>query len=99
MGGYLVMTPTVLQNIFGQNIGSNVYGFFWEIFALTNLLQFAFVSGLSKIITFNGIIYICLGMTVFAGFLIIFGNFLAPWNNPQDQMGYCKDWVDKKRVQ
>jgi hypothetical protein len=99
MGGYLVMTPTVLQSILGQSIGSNIYGFFWEIFGLANLIQFAYVSGLSKSITFNGIIYICLGMTVFAGLLIVFGNFQAPWNNPQDQMGYCKDWEVKKRIE
>lgn len=90
------MTPTVLQSIFGQSIGSNVYGFYWSTFGISNLIQYAFVSGLSKKITFNGVIYICLGMTIFAGILIVFGDFHAPWNNPQDQMGYCKDWAEKK---
>jgi hypothetical protein len=83
MGGYLVMTPTVLQSIFGQSIGSNLYGFFWEIFGLANLIQYVFVSTVSPKITFNGIIYICLGMTVLSLLLIIIGNFHAPWNNPQ----------------
>lgn len=53
MGGFLVMTPTVLQVIFGPKVGSNIYGFYWTVFGLSNLLQFAFVSELSKQVSFN----------------------------------------------
>jgi hypothetical protein len=67
-----------------------VFGFFWEIWGLSNLLQYVFVSQVSNKITFNGIIYICLGMTVFSLILIIFGNFLGPWNNSLDQLGYFR---------
>jgi hypothetical protein len=97
MGGYLVMTPTVLQVIFGQKIGSNIYGFFWEIFGLANFMQYVFVSFVSKKITFNGIIYICLGMTVLSLLFIVFGNFRASWNNSLDQLGYLKFYNNKKK--
>ena len=75
LGGFLVLTPTFLQIIFGEIVGPNIYGFFWEIFGLANLIQYAYVSGLSSKITFNNIIYICLGMTVISALLVIFGNF------------------------
>ena len=29
LGGYLVITPTFAQLTFGQEVGSNIYGFFW----------------------------------------------------------------------
>ena len=29
LGGMLVMGPTVSQVIFGQKMGSNIYGFYW----------------------------------------------------------------------
>lgn len=74
MGGFLVMTPTVLQVIFGQAVGSNIYGFYWCVFGLANLLQFAFVSGLIQHVTFNGVIYICLGMSTISGSLVVFAN-------------------------
>lgn len=75
LGGILVLTPTFLQIVFGERVGPNIYGFFWEIFGLANLIQFAFVSGLSSKITFDGIIYICLGMTALSGIILIFANF------------------------
>lgn len=82
MGGILVGAPTFLQIVFGQVTGSNSYGIFWEVFGLSNLLQFGFVSGLSSKITFDGIIYICLGMSIISLLFVIFGNFQGPWKNP-----------------
>jgi hypothetical protein len=41
IGGFLVMTPTFLQLVFGERVGSNIYGFFWGAFALSNMLQYA----------------------------------------------------------
>lgn len=61
MGGFLVMTPTVLQIVFGARIGSNVYGIFWDVFGIANLIQYAYVSGLTKRISFHEVIYVCLG--------------------------------------
>jgi hypothetical protein len=84
------MTPTFLQMVFGEKIGSNIYGFFWEAFSLSNLLQYVYVSSLSQLITFDNVIYICLGMSLFSLVLVITGNFEAPWKNPQDLLGYCK---------
>ena len=45
LGGLLVMAPTVAQIIFGQETGSNIYGYYWTVFACANLLQFGFMSG------------------------------------------------------
>jgi hypothetical protein len=95
LGGFLVSTPTFLQIVFGQVVGSNIYGLFWEVFGLSNLLQYAFVSGLSMKISFNGIIYICLGMASISAALVAFGNFEAPWKNPTDQLGYCQSSENK----
>lgn len=88
MGGFLVATPTYLQIVFGQRVGSNIYGVFWEVFGLTNLLQYGFVSGVSSKITFDGIIYICLGMAVISLIIVIIADLEAPWKNPTDQLGY-----------
>lgn len=85
------MTPTFLQLVFGERVGSNIYGFFWQIFGLANLVQYAYVSGLSPKITFNNVIYICLGMSVISLIIVTTANFEAPWKNPQDLLGYCKD--------
>lgn len=89
MGGFLVLTPTYLQVVFGQKTGSNLYGIFWEVFGLTNLLQYGFVAGLSPLITFDGIIYICLGMSAISLCIVIFADFEAPWKNPTNLLGYC----------
>ena len=86
LGGLLVMAPTVAQVIFGQHTGSNIYGFYWTVFALANMLQFGFVSGVSEKIGFNGVIYICLGMTVFAEIVLLVYRFEAPWKNPMDHL-------------
>ena len=75
LGGILVMGPTVAQIIFGQKMGSDIYGFYWEVLSLSNLLQYGFVAGLSGRIEFNGVIYICLAMKVVALFLLNFFNF------------------------
>lgn len=75
IGGFFVMTPTFLQLVFSQKTGSQAYGFFWQAFGLANLLQYIYVSQLSKAITFNGVIYVCLGMATISALLVIFGNF------------------------
>ena len=82
------MAPTFLQIVFGDRVGSNIYGFFWEVFGLANLVQYAYVSGLSSKITLNNVIYICLGMSLIALLLVIVINFEAAWKNPEDQLGY-----------
>lgn len=89
------MTPTYVQIVFGQKIGSDITGMFWEMFGIANLVQYAFVSGLSPRIGFDGIIYICLGMELIAVCLIIFGNFEGPWKNPTEQLGYCVECCKK----
>jgi hypothetical protein len=82
------MAPTFLQIFFCDRVGSNIYGFFWEVFGLDNLVQYAYVSGLSSKITLNNVIYICLGMSLIALLLVIVINFEAAWKNPEDQLGY-----------
>lgn len=95
IGGFLVMTPTFLQLLFGERVGSNIYGIFWESFALANMLQYVYVSCVSPNISFNNVIYICLGMSIISLILVISGNFEAPWKNPQDFLGYCKSCTKK----
>ena len=70
-----MISLTFLMIVFGQKVGSNVYGFFWEVFGVSNLIQYAFVSGLAKHITFDGVIYITLGMSVIALVLVLVTNF------------------------
>ena len=89
LGGLLVMGPTVAQSIFGQKTGSNIYGFYWTVFGLANMVQFAFVAGVSDKITFNGVIYICLGMTIVALVILNIYTFEGPWRNPTKELEYC----------
>ncbi len=81
MGGILVTTPTVVQVIFGQKTGSNIYGFYWCVIAATNFIQYSYVSNLSETIGFDNIIYIVLGMAVLAVPIVIFTKFQGPWMN------------------
>ncbi len=81
MGGLLVTTPTVVQIIFGQRTGENIYGFFWCVIATANFIQYAYVSQLNQSIGFNNIIYICLGMTILAIPIVLFSGFQGPWMN------------------
>ena len=75
------MGPTAAQSIFGQKTGSNIYGFYWTILALANMLQYAFVAGISDKITFNNVIYICLGMKVLSLAILTLYTFEGPWKN------------------
>jgi hypothetical protein len=79
----------VVQAIYGQKTGSNIYGFYWEIVATGNFLQYLFVSILSKTIGFDSIIYICLGMTLLAVPLIVFTTFQGPWHNDTEVLEFC----------
>ena len=71
----MVSTPTVSQVIFGKNTGSNIYGFYWEIIALGNMISYLYVSNLTKTIGFDNEIYICMGMSLLAVPIIIFTKF------------------------
>ncbi len=81
LGGILVSGPTFSQTVFGQRVGSNKYGLYWECFALSNFTQYLFVSQLSKAISFNWIIYIVLAMAVLALPFLVIGKFQGSWNN------------------
>ena len=38
VGGYLVFSPTFGQIVFGQEVGSNMYGFYWCVLATANFI-------------------------------------------------------------
>lgn len=69
------MKPTVTQAIYGQKIGSDIYGFYWKVIATANFMSYIFVSNLSTVIGFDFIIYICLGMAALAVPLVMFTKF------------------------
>ena len=74
----MVSTPTVVQAIYGQKTGSNIYGFYWEIISLGNFIAYLYVSNLSNTIGFDNVIYICLGMTLAVVPVVIFTKFQGP---------------------
>lgn len=88
-GGFTVITPTFSQIVFGTTIGSKVYGIYAQVLAISNFVQFAYVLGLKKYLTFDGIIYLCLGKAIIAFFLVIIPSFEGPWKNPTEHLGYC----------
>jgi hypothetical protein len=77
----LVIAPTLAQALFGQRTGSNIYGFYWTCFATANFIGYAYVSQLSKKISFDNVIYICLGMCCLAIPLLTCFKFQGPWKN------------------
>ena len=81
LGGYLVITPTFAQLAFGPEVGSNIYGLFWEIYSTANFVQYFFVSTLTESIGFDNIKYICIGMALLAIPLVVCGKWQGPWNN------------------
>lgn len=82
LGGYLVITPIFSQVVFGGMTGSYVYGFFWSTYSIANFIQFAYVSTLTEVITFENIIYICMGMAVCAIPIVVLSKWQGPWENP-----------------
>ena len=96
LGGIFVITPTAALYIYGQQIGTNIYGIYWETFALSNFVGYLYVSQLSKVIGFDGIIYVCLGMVLIAIPLVLFTKFQGPWENPTINLEYMVDNERKK---
>ena len=92
LGGFLVTTPTVVQIIFGQRTGSNIYGFFWCVISIGNWIHYFFVGHLEKLIGLNNIIEICLGMTVLTFFIFIFHSYQGPWENSLKDLGWLDNW-------
>lgn len=62
-------------------MGSKIYGIYALVLAVANAVQFAYVIGLTPLITFDGVIYLCLGKAFIAALLVIFSDFQGPWNN------------------
>jgi len=75
--------------VFGQRTGSNIYGFIFFAISTANFIQFGYVKGLAPLITFNGIIYVCLGMSVLIIPIIYFSTFKGPWENSTINVEYC----------
>jgi hypothetical protein len=96
LGGLLVVTPTVIQIIFGTTTGSNIYGFFWCFIATSNWIQYFYVGYVSKSIGFDNVLYICLAMATVPFLILIFYHYEGPWKNPTKDLGwfgncYAKD--------
>ncbi len=79
LGGYLVSSPTALLSLYGHTTGSNIYGVYWTVCGLANMTAYILVSQLSKVIGFDNVIYICLGVSVVSVPLVITTNFQGPW--------------------
>lgn len=89
LGGFLVTAPTAVHSIYGHRTGSNIYGFYWEIFSTATFIGYVYVSFLAKAISFDNVIYVCLGMCVIAIPIIIFTEFKGPWSNDTALLGFC----------
>ncbi len=88
LGGLFVLTPTAAICIYGSKTGTNIYGIYWSVFSLANLFGYFYVSQLSKLIGFDGTIYVCLGMVLCAFPLVIFNKFQGPWENDTAHLEY-----------
>lgn len=89
IGATFSLAPSFSQLVFGQRTGSNIYGLVFLAIASSNFIQFGFVKGLAPLITFNGIIYICLGMSALIIPIILFSKFQGPWGNSTVNVEYC----------
>lgn len=89
VGGFQASTPASVQTIFGVNVGSKIYGFYWCALATSNFIGYFLVSNLSKTIGFDSVIYITLGMTIAAIPIVIFTKFQGPWGNDTVALEYC----------
>ena len=59
--------------------------------ALANLVSYAYVVGLSSIISFDGVIYIVLAMCCIAVPFVIIPSFQGHWGNNLHHMGFCSE--------
>ncbi len=93
-----MITPTAALYIYGQQTGTNIYGIYWEVFGLANFVGYLYVSQLSKLIGFNGIIYTCLGMVSLAIPIVVFTEFQGPWINPTVNLEYLVAREKEKEI-
>ena len=88
-GGFVSIIPSYCHIVFGVEYGSKIFGIFIIFLSLANFLQYGFVVGLSPLITLDGVIYICLGIVVFALILTVVTEFQGPWKNSTEHLNYC----------
>ena len=81
LGGYLVITPTFSQALFGPEVGSNIYGCFWTTYSIANFVQYGLVNTLKSSIGFDGILNICIVMAVFVLPIVLGKTWRGPWGN------------------
>jgi len=81
IGGIFGTAPSFSQIVFGHKTGSNLYGFIFLAISTANFIAFGYVKGLSPTITFDGVIYIVLGMVVACIPLIVIPKFQGNWLN------------------
>ena len=76
-----MITPTASLYIYGNRTGTNIYGIYWSVSSIANFLGYIYVSQLSKLISFDGVINVCLGMVICSIPLVFFSKFQGPWEN------------------
>lgn len=88
LGGLFVITPTASLSIYGSRTGTNIYGIYWSVFSIANFVGYIYVSQLSKLIGFDGTIYVCLGMVLCSIPLVYFTKFQGPWKNDTSHLEF-----------
>ena len=83
LGGFLVLNITHSHIVFGIEIGSNLDLFYWSFFSFSNFIGYGYVSGLSGVIGFNNIFYICLAMNPSVYPLLFCFHFESKWSFAQ----------------
>jgi predicted MFS family arabinose efflux permease len=97
LGGFLVVTPTGLQTIYGHTTGSKIYAVYMVNFALANFIAWVYISQLSNVIGFNNVIYICLFMMGIAVPVVVLIKFQGPWDNDTSQLEFYVRYEIEKR--
>lgn len=83
LGGFLVLNITHSHIVFGIDVGSNLDLFYWSFFSFSNFIGYFYVSGLSGVIGFNNIFYICLAMNLSVYPLLYCFHFESKWSFAQ----------------
>ena len=59
------------------------------------MIAYGYVAGLSSLIGFNGVIYICLGMCILSIPFVICTSFQGHWKNDIEHLGFCNCYWNK----
>lgn len=79
LGGFFGIMPSQSLKLYGQKVGSDIYGFFWTVFVMANFTQY----GLGTSVDLRTLFYVFAGLSGISAVLVWFIDLDIDWNKPE----------------